>query len=59
MKSKNLQERGKSSLTRSEALKRIAEKPELTYMGKVVNVTAGQGGDSKDDGGYCIPVDAS
>lgn len=47
----------KKSLSRREAMKRIAEKPELTYMGKVADVTGGQGGDSKDYGGYCIPVD--
>lgn len=51
MKTKN------DELNRREALKKIAEKPELTYMGKVVDVTAGGGGDSKDYGGYCIPVD--
>jgi hypothetical protein len=47
----------KKSLTRREAMKRIAEKPELTHMGKVVDVTGGGGGDSKDYGSYCIPVD--
>ncbi|OPY01367.1 MAG: hypothetical protein A4E60_01741 [Syntrophorhabdus sp. PtaB.Bin047] len=47
----------KKSLTRREATKRIAERPDLTYMGKVVDVTGGQGGDSKDYGGYTIPVD--
>lgn len=47
----------KDNLERRKALKRISEKPELTYMGKVVDVTAGGGGDSKDYGGYCIPVD--
>lgn len=47
----------KKNLTRREAIKRIAERPDLTYMGKVVDVTGGQGGDSKDYGGYCIPVD--
>ncbi len=56
MKKNDLQEQEKGSLTRREAIKRIAEKPEMTYMGKVVDVTAGQGGDSKDYGGYCIPV---
>ena len=48
----------KKSLSRREAMKRIAERPELTYMGKVVDVTGGQGGDSKDYGGFCIPVDS-
>ncbi|MDD3845876.1 MAG: hypothetical protein PHC90_05885 [Syntrophorhabdaceae bacterium] len=47
----------KTNATRREALKRIAERPGLTYMGKVVDVTAGGGGDSKDYGGYTIPVD--
>ena len=47
----------KTQTTRREALKRIAEKPELTYMGTVTDVTAGGGGDSKDYGGYTIPVD--
>ncbi len=47
----------KDSLKRRDALKKISEKPELTYMGKVTDVTAGGGGDSKDYGGYCIPVD--
>lgn len=37
-------------------MKRIAGKPEMVYMGKVTDLTTGGGGDSKDYGGYTIPV---
>jgi hypothetical protein len=32
------------------------ESPEMVCLGTVVELTAGQGGDSKDSTDYCIPV---
>jgi hypothetical protein len=46
----------KKELTRREAIKRIAGKPEIVNMGKVADLTNGGGGSSKDYGGYTIPV---
>jgi hypothetical protein len=46
----------KQQLTRRAAIKRIAEKPEIVNLGKVVDLTASGGGSSKDYGSYTIPV---
>lgn len=46
----------KKELTRRVAMKRIAGKPEIVNLGKVVDLTASGGGSSKDYGSYCIPV---
>jgi hypothetical protein len=43
-------------LTRRAAMKRIAGKPEIVELGKVVDLTASGGGSSKDYGSYTIPV---
>ena len=41
---------------RRAAIKRIAGKPEMVNLGKVVDLTASGGGSSKDYGAYTIPV---
>lgn len=46
----------KKDLTRRGAIKRIAEKPEIVNLGKIVDLTASGGGSSKDYGAYTIPV---
>ena len=46
----------KKESTRRAAIKRIAGKPEMVNLGKVVDLTASGGGSSKDYGGYTIPV---
>ena len=48
--------REKKDSTRRAAIKRIAGKPEMVNLGKVVDLTASGTGPSKDYGGYTEPV---